>query len=438
MIDFGIACGKDNINNNVHIKGTLGYLAPEIILQQQQSVCVDYFSLGIVTYELIFGETPYQGKNITQAKELFVHREININSKITNRISQEGLNFILKLIRRKPNQRLGYSKGIQDIMKHKWFDNFKWENLKQRKMKAYYIPNCGDNYNKQFIQKMIKQIDINVNIQQCKEMNELKKLKFQNFTFIYNEEDYINTNEDEKDDDDDICEMNYVRRRGIFNNNILNAFPVFINENETDKEINDNDTKQHHLIIHRNQNTNTNTSNERNDTLKTKDKIYLPKIKVKRPGNYSCDKIRNTPLKNKNKMNINIKNDSYYYQQNQPLKYIQDYNVKQKNNSALCKSKFFQYNIMNHIIDTSSEQKENSFFSYTNKIRNLSLSNIHKNNKYHTRQNDNNFHNNNNRIPKKKYTTLKNINNNNNKARHYYYQGRYLNLPSLEISADYN
>ena len=39
---------------------------------------------------------------------------------------------------------------------------------------------------------MIKQIDSNVNIQQSKELNDLKKLKFQNFTFIYNEEDYIN------------------------------------------------------------------------------------------------------------------------------------------------------------------------------------------------------------------------------------------------------
>ena len=305
-------------------------------------------------------------------------------------------------------------------------------------MKARYIPNSGDNYNKQFIKKMIKQIDSNnVNIHQCKEMNELKKLKFQNFTFIYNEEDYINTNVDEKDNND-VCEMNYFRRRGIFNNNILNAFPVFINENETDKEINndnDDDTKQHHLIIHRNQNTTTNSSLERNDTLKTKDKIYLPKIKVKHPGNYSCDKIRNVPMKNK--MNINIKNESNYYQQNQQLKCIQDYNIKPKNNSALCKSKFFQYDIMNHILDTSNEQKENSFFSYTNKIRNLSLSNIHKNNKYHTRQNERQF-NNNIRIPKKKYTTLRNINNNNSKARHYYYQEGYLNLPSLEISADYN
>ena len=49
--------------DNAHdTSGTPGYMAPEVMCRQNHGVAVDYFAVGIVTYEFMFGKRPYTGK----------------------------------------------------------------------------------------------------------------------------------------------------------------------------------------------------------------------------------------------------------------------------------------------------------------------------------------------------------------------------------------
>ena len=79
ITDFGIAKKVDwDISNE--ISGTLGYMAPEVLNKRRKILKEsDYFSLGVMLYELVTGERPYKGAD----NEKMVNRKYNINLKIS-------------------------------------------------------------------------------------------------------------------------------------------------------------------------------------------------------------------------------------------------------------------------------------------------------------------------------------------------------------------
>lgn len=61
-------------------------------------------------------------------------------------ICQTSIDGFTNIFRDNPAERLGYQKGgLKDIMKHRWFDGFNWEGLRQRKLTPPIIPKVGDN-----------------------------------------------------------------------------------------------------------------------------------------------------------------------------------------------------------------------------------------------------------------------------------------------------
>lgn len=61
ITDFGIARVWSPENKNT--SGTPGYMAPEVMCRQNHGVAVDYFALGVIVFECIFGFRPYRGKS---------------------------------------------------------------------------------------------------------------------------------------------------------------------------------------------------------------------------------------------------------------------------------------------------------------------------------------------------------------------------------------
>ena len=99
LTDFGIAKVIENnyIKEN-NSSGTPGYVAPEILCGNEYNFSVDYFALGIVTYELITGERPYTGSNKLEIKEKMISKQIQLK-KINLPIgwSLESLDFVNKI-----------------------------------------------------------------------------------------------------------------------------------------------------------------------------------------------------------------------------------------------------------------------------------------------------------------------------------------------------
>lgn len=107
-------------------------MAPEIIAGTGYNILADYYSLGSLAYELVVGVPPFR-RNGEDKKEMFQNILSN-KPTIPSRVSKEGRSFILGLLEKKPQDRLGAKKGFQELIEHKWFAGFDFEAIKSRKV----------------------------------------------------------------------------------------------------------------------------------------------------------------------------------------------------------------------------------------------------------------------------------------------------------------
>ena len=155
LTDFGIS---KKVKNNKIIKdksGTPGYLSPEVLTGKNQTFSSDYFSLGIIIYELIFLERPFKGKTKQELAENILDNEINLtkdqlpNNFINSPKADNLVDFINKLLKRKKEKRLGH-KDINEIINHQWLKDINWDNLESKMLleeNIPFIPSPGDNFN---------------------------------------------------------------------------------------------------------------------------------------------------------------------------------------------------------------------------------------------------------------------------------------------------
>ena len=131
LCDFGISIYENTTENISKRIGSKGYIAPE----GNFSYLSDFYSVGIVTYELIFN------KRYDYKKE---------NNDFKEKIREKGFSidlyyFTLGLLESNPNVRLGHEKGIHDLKKHSFFKGFNFESLKKKEMISPFKPQYNPN-----------------------------------------------------------------------------------------------------------------------------------------------------------------------------------------------------------------------------------------------------------------------------------------------------
>ena len=155
ITDFGIA-KHYVINNKKDTSGTIGYLAPEVLCNVNHNFSIDYYAVGIITFELIFGHRPYIGKNKHEVKQLILTKQAKVDyDDLPEGFSDNIADFINKLIQRKPKNRLGKN-NIDEVLNHTWFGDFDWDNCAKKNLRAPYIPKSGDNFDKNYCLKIYK------------------------------------------------------------------------------------------------------------------------------------------------------------------------------------------------------------------------------------------------------------------------------------------
>ena len=184
LTDFGIA---RKIDNNKDIdkdeKGTLGYMSPEILFRQKYSFTADYFSLGIILYELMLCNRPYFG-NKKQMKKLFKGKEKQINMNyIPDGCSIEVCDLINKLILLNPEKRIG-NKGINEIKNHPWLKYFDWKSLYLKRMKSPFIPSLNEINFEEYLEDDLLDIS-NFHHNKYNIMFDFKLLNYKFDKFIY-------------------------------------------------------------------------------------------------------------------------------------------------------------------------------------------------------------------------------------------------------------
>nr|AML77332.1 putative LOV domain-containing protein [Buxbaumia aphylla] len=104
--------------------GTEEYIAPEIITGQGHSSAVDWWALGILIYEMLYGRTPFRGKNRQKTFTNVLQKDIIFPASIP--VSLAARQLMRSLLQRNPLKRLGSNQGANDIKSHPFFKGINW------------------------------------------------------------------------------------------------------------------------------------------------------------------------------------------------------------------------------------------------------------------------------------------------------------------------
>jgi len=113
-------CSSPELTTNSFV-GTAEYIAPEVIKGFGQSSSVDWWTFGILLYEMVYGSTPFKGKSQEETFNQILEGGLNFPEHHSYPVSSTCKSLIKKLLSPDPKKRLG-AKGAPDIKRHKFFD----------------------------------------------------------------------------------------------------------------------------------------------------------------------------------------------------------------------------------------------------------------------------------------------------------------------------
>ncbi|XP_077977201.1 ribosomal protein S6 kinase alpha-3-like isoform X2 [Glandiceps talaboti] len=141
LTDFGLS--KEAIledKKTYSFCGTVEYMAPEVVNRRGHTTAADWWSFGVLMFEMLTGTLPFQGQHRKETMTMILKAKLGM----PQFLSPEAQSLLRQLFKRNPANRLGAGpNGVDDIKKHTFFKTIDWEKLLKKEISPPFKPACG-------------------------------------------------------------------------------------------------------------------------------------------------------------------------------------------------------------------------------------------------------------------------------------------------------
>ncbi|KAK4377425.1 hypothetical protein RND71_003721 [Anisodus tanguticus] len=149
LTDFGLAKEFKEDTRSNSMCGTVEYMSPEIVQGKGHDKAADWWSVGILLFEMLTGKPPFTGN-----RQKIQQKIVKDKLKLPAFLSSEAHSLLKGFLQKDPSKRLGSGlKGSDEIKDHKWFKPINWKKLEAREMRPSFLPevagtHCIANFDK--------------------------------------------------------------------------------------------------------------------------------------------------------------------------------------------------------------------------------------------------------------------------------------------------
>ncbi|XP_057549325.1 serine/threonine-protein kinase AtPK1/AtPK6-like [Amaranthus tricolor] len=179
LTDFGLAKELEENERSNSMCGTVEYMAPEIVQGKGHDKAADWWSVGVLIFEMLTGKPPFYGGNRNKIQQKIVKDKF----KLPGFLSSEAHSVLKELLQKDPSKRLGSGvMGSEEVKCHKWFKPINWKKLEARQIQPSFRPDvagkhCIANFEK-------KWTDMPVVISPAASPNGNGSLIFKDFSYV--------------------------------------------------------------------------------------------------------------------------------------------------------------------------------------------------------------------------------------------------------------
>uniref|UniRef100_A0A671X159 Ribosomal protein S6 kinase n=1 Tax=Sparus aurata TaxID=8175 RepID=A0A671X159_SPAAU len=140
LTDFGLSKESiDHENKAYSFCGTVEYMAPEVVNRRGHTHSADWWSYGVLMFEMLTGTLPFQGKDRKETMTMILKAKLGM----PQFLSSEAQSLLRNLFKRNPSNRLAGPDGVEEIKRHQFFCTIDWNKLFRRELHPPFKPAAG-------------------------------------------------------------------------------------------------------------------------------------------------------------------------------------------------------------------------------------------------------------------------------------------------------
>ena len=343
--------------------GTPDYIAPEVFKQQGYGQEIDWWSLGVIMFEMMIGYPPFYSESSTETCKKILNWENHLEIRSETNISKDAVDILKRLINA-PEKRLGRN-GADEIKQHPYFKNVDWKHIKETMIPPFIPQLKGPFDTKYFDEYEETEPFYPLNTNEKGNKYQKKDMCFVDFTY---------NRENDKD-----YRINMITALEVFDSIQESIKKININQ-KMDKNLeilDENFYKKNSNNIEKNKYINKNIRNQ--NYLINNNNIEIKGTFINKSYSSNKTKSERCSLNNQNNKNNNINyisNHSSSYNKVKEYKPIKNVNIKfnklpiklstlNKNNNKLIPTSIFTN--PSHYISTKTHTIQNGIIPVSNK-----------------------------------------------------------------------